>query len=225
MRVRAEYRVGSDLKFLGNLDMMNLMSRVLRRAAIPFALSEGFNPHIKLSMGTVLPVGVWGEREYFDLELTEEMEPEVLKDKLNRALPREMQITQCIRLDDKPESLMKIVNAASYSFILSSKADYSMLPETIMKQDRLLVKSRGKKKGQDKDLRSGIYKINVNNNQESVIIKIWVSVGEPVNVRYDELLDLLMEQGIKPEEIVDIFRSGNYIRTGNHFYTPLEKVS
>ena len=63
MRVRMEYRVGNDLKFLGNLDMMNLMSRALRRARIPFALSEGFNPHIKFSLGTVLPVGV-GEREY-----------------------------------------------------------------------------------------------------------------------------------------------------------------
>jgi radical SAM-linked protein len=64
MRVRMEYRVGNDLKFLGNLDMMNLMSRALRRARIPFALSEGFNPHIKFSLGTVLPIGVWGEREY-----------------------------------------------------------------------------------------------------------------------------------------------------------------
>jgi len=70
MRIRAAYRVGEDLKFLGNLDMLNLMGRALRRADVPFALSEGFNPHIKLSLGTVLPVGVWGENEYFDLELS-----------------------------------------------------------------------------------------------------------------------------------------------------------
>ncbi|MDD3890543.1 MAG: TIGR03936 family radical SAM-associated protein, partial [Syntrophomonadaceae bacterium] len=70
MRLRAEYRIGPELKFLANLDMMNVIGRTLRRAAIPYALSEGFNPHIKLSLGTVLPVGLWGEKEYFDLELT-----------------------------------------------------------------------------------------------------------------------------------------------------------
>ncbi|HBQ86380.1 MAG TPA: radical SAM protein, partial [Syntrophomonas sp.] len=63
MYLRAEYRLGPELKFLGNLDTMHLMERALRRAGIPYALSEGFNPHIKLSMGTVLPVGLWSEKE------------------------------------------------------------------------------------------------------------------------------------------------------------------
>ncbi len=68
MRLRAEYSVGRNLQFLANLDMMHLMERALRRAAIPCQLTEGFNPHIKLSMGTILPVGVWGKNEYFDLD-------------------------------------------------------------------------------------------------------------------------------------------------------------
>jgi len=59
MLLRAEYSVGKNLQFLANLDMMHLMERSLRRAGIPCHLTEGFNPHIKLSMGTVLPVGLW----------------------------------------------------------------------------------------------------------------------------------------------------------------------
>lgn len=225
MRVRMEYRVGANLKFLGNLDMMNLMSRVLRRAGIPFALSQGFNPHIKLSLGTVLPVGVWGEKEYLDLELTEAMEPQVLVEKLNRALPPDMEIKQCVVLEEKLPALMKTINAASYSFVLKSNDDYSALVDGIMAEGQLLVKSRGKKKGVEKDLRPGIHKITVISEKESVIIKIWVNVGEPINVRYDELRDLLLDRGIKPEALIDIFRSGNYIRVGTDFYSPLEKVS
>lgn len=225
MRVRMGYRVGNDLKFLGNLDMMNLMSRALRRARIPFALSEGFNPHIKFSLGTVLPVGVWGEREYLDLELAEEMEPQVLVERLNQVLPPDMEIKHGIKLDEKEPALMKSINAASYDFILNSNEDYSALPGRIMAEEHLLVKSRGKKKGVDKDLRPGIYKITVTSRGESVIIKVWVNVGEPVNIRYDELKDILIAQGVKPESIVDIYRSGNYIRVGTDFYSPLEKVS
>jgi hypothetical protein len=103
--------------------------------------------------------------------------------------------------------------------------DYSALPGRIMAEEHLLVKSRGKKKGVDKDLRPGIYKITVTSRGESVIIKVWVNVGEPVNIRYDELKDILIAQGVKPESIVDIYRSGNYIRVGTDFYSPLEKVS
>ncbi|KUG04251.1 hypothetical protein ASZ90_018257 [hydrocarbon metagenome] len=226
MRLRAEYRVGRDLKFLGNLDMMNLMSRAMRRAGIPFALSEGFNPHIKLSMGTVLPVGVWGENEYFDLELKQDMEPHEFMARMNRVLPHGMEIRQCVKMDDKEPALMRIINAASYTFILKNiDHDYSDLPDKIMIQNQLLVKSRGKQKGIDKDLRPGIFKIAVNYQQESVMISIWVNVGEPVNVRYDELLDLLKDQGIEHEEVADIYRSGNFIRAGNLFYSPFEKVS
>lgn len=226
MKLRAEYRVGSNLKFLGNLDMMNLMARALRRAGIPFALSEGFNPHIKLSMGTVLPVGVWGEHEYFDLELMQEMQLEEFIWKMNRVLPPGMEVKQVIALDDRAPALMKIIDAASYIFALKSgDYDYSALPDRLMNQKQLLVKSRGKQKGIDKDLRPGIFKITVNYHEESVIISVWVNVGEPVNVRYDELLSLLIDQGVGPEAVVDIFRSGNFIRAGNSFYSPFEKVS
>ena len=167
----------------------------------------------------------YGEREYLDLELAEEMEPQVLVERLNQVLPPDMEIKHGIKLDEKEPALMKSINAASYDFILNSNEDYSALPGRIMAEEHLLVKSRGKKKGVDKDLRPGIYKITVTSRGESVIIKVWVNVGEPVNIRYDELKDILIAQGVKPESIVDIYRSGNYIRVGTDFYSPLEKVS
>lgn len=225
MKLRAEYVVGSDLKFLGNLDMINLMSRALRRADIPYALSKGFNPHIKLSMGTVLPVGVWGRQELFDLELNQAMAPDNFKLKLNQVLPDGMKVTKCIGIGNGEDALMKVINAAAYSFIIKRKAyDFAGLAEAILSRTSLKVKSRGKKKDVEKDIRPGIYKITLEDHDDSVIINIWVNVGEPVNVRYDELLDLMSRQGIEPRDVVDVFRSGNYIRVGDNFYSPLEKV-
>lgn len=64
----------------------------------------------------------------------------------------------------------------------------------------------------------------MNYEKEINCITIWVSVGEPVNVRYDELYDLLTDTGILSDDIIDIYRSGNYIKEGEFFYTPLEKV-
>ena len=225
MRLRAEYSVGSDLRFLSNLDMMKLMAWALRRADIPFALSEGFNPHIRLSMGTVLPVGLWSKCEYFDLELEQEMTCSKFIEKMNLNLPRDIKITDCIEIAPNAPALMNSINCACYSFIVNTPVDVmEQWKDTILQKDELIVKSRGKKKDLDKNLRPGIFKIEVNRWQNFAIIDIWGSVGEPVNVRYDELMELLVLTGINKEDILDVYRSGNYIRVKDNFFTPLEKV-
>ena len=225
MRLRAEYGAGPDLRFLSNLDMMKLMARALRRAEIPFALSEGFNPHIRLSLGTVLPVGLWSKCEYFDLELEQEISCSEFIERMNLSLPPDVQITECLEIDATIPALMNSINCACYSFVVhKSMEEIEQWKDNILHRKELTVKSRGKKKDLDKNLRPGIFKIEVNRWQNFAIIDIWGSVGEPVNVRYDELMELLVLTGINKEDILDVYRSGNYIRVKDNFFTPLEKV-
>lgn len=225
MILRVEYRVGPELKFLANLDMMHLMSRSLRRAEIPYALSAGFNPHIKLSMGTVLPVGLWGEREYFDLELSRPMLEEEFMQRMKEALPPYLEVKDCWEIDTDTTSLMKSINAAVYVFVLRPSADMELdrWREDLLARESLQVVSRGKKKGLDKDLRKGIYKIGIENDDKIKRLEFWVSVGEPLNVRYDELEELLLNTGIKKEAILDVYRSSNYVMQGRQFFSPVEK--
>lgn len=225
MRIRAEYYVGPELKFLANLDMKRMMERSLRRASIPFALSEGFNPQIKLSMGTVLPVGIWGEKEYFDIELNEPMDPELFRQTLNKVLPLGVTVNKCQEIDIQAPAIMKIINAASYAFLVNKGFPLEELREKLIASENLIVKSRGKKKDIDKDIKPGILNIEVKADIKFDIIKILVAVGQPINVRYDELLDLLYQYGINDEGVIDVFRVGNYVNDNGQFYTPLEKVN
>lgn len=221
MLMRAEYRVGPELKFLANLDMMHLMSRALRRAQIPYALSEGFNPHIKLSMGTVLPVGLWGEREYFDLELSQTITPDEFMSRMKKVLPSYLEIKRCWEIDRAATSLMKSINSASYVFVIKPSAlDLDKWRADLLARDSLPVASRGKKKGLDKDLRKGIYRIELSDQDLFKKAEFWVSVGEPLNVRYDELEELLLNTGIEKGNILDIYRSSNYIMQGRSFLAP-----
>jgi len=120
---------------------------------------------------------------------------------------------------------MKTINAAAYTYVMKpSHSDYFALADKWLSQSILPVPSRGKRKGTAKDLRPGLYKIDVNTQEDFVIINIWVSVGEPVNVRFDELLDLMHISGIHLTEVMDVYRSGNYILENNNFYSPMEKV-
>ncbi len=224
MRLRAEYRVGAELRFLANLDMMHLMERALRRAQIPYLLSEGFNPHIRLSMGTVLPVGLWGEQEYFDLEL-QPMPGSAFMTAMNQVLPPGMEIKRCREIPASAPSLMKMVNAADYAFkIKPGRLDLKNMVDEILAQTAILVQSRGKNKAVTKDLRPGIYRIALEENDPVCLINVMVSVNEPLNIRFDELLEVFARNGIKPEIMLDFWRRGNYIIKGDEFALPLDVI-
>jgi radical SAM-linked protein len=223
MRLRVEYSVGPELKFLANLDMMHVIERALRRAEIPYLLSEGFNPHIRLSMGTVLPVGLWGDQEYFDLELNDMAEDEFER-RLNSTLPQSLRIKRCRRIAGNVPSLMKAVNAAQYVFVIKPGGiDLNRLVSDIWAQEQIIVQSRGKNKKVQKDLRAGIFALNVEQVNDKSLLKVMVSINEPLNVRFDELLDVIISNGIDEKNIVDFYRQGNYIKEGNSYFTPLER--
>jgi radical SAM-linked protein len=218
MFFRAEYKVGPELKFLGNLDTMHLMERALRRARIPYALSEGFNPHIKLSMGTVRPVGVWSESEYFDLEINEPMQAGYFIEVLNQVLPSALHITDCIEIPPGSPSLMKSINSACYAFIGPNPGQAWL--DDLWNSSSLPVNSRGKKKDVIKDLRPGLFRLELAEADSKVYV--WVSTGEPLNIRYDELMDLFGNRGIPRSSIKDVYRCGNYIKKDNDFYSPMQ---
>jgi len=224
VRLRVEYRVGPELRFLGNLDMMRLMQRSLRRASIPFALSQGFNPHIKLSMGTVLPVGLWGEKEYFDIELAEDIGIKDFVERMNDVFPPPVLINECNEILNDEPALMKIINAASYKFFVrKSSLDLDLWKDEFTAKDSLVIRSRGKKKDRDKDLRPGIFKVTVQKFHNFDIMEIWSSTGMPLNVRYDELLETMVLTGLDKKNIIDVFRSGNYIKEGLKYFTPMKR--
>jgi len=226
MRLRACYRLGPDLRFLSNLDTMHLLERALRRADLPYALSHGFNPHIRLSMGTVLPVGLWSEAEYFDLELGEEIPlPEFIQ-RFNAVLPPDVYVKQAVEIGAGTPALMHSVNAAAYTLVLD-ETDFpgAEFFADLLVEQHLIVKSRGKKKDLDKDLRSGIYRIDIVEQKPGWMATLWVATGEPLNIRYDELIDLLEARGLARNRIKDIYRQGNYIYLAPAFVSPIEKVT
>jgi hypothetical protein len=83
-----------DTRFLGHLDFARLVERSLRRSGLPIVNSQGFNPRQKVSFTDALPVGVASEGEWITLSLYEDRTPEILRERLEPALP------ECVRLVD-----------------------------------------------------------------------------------------------------------------------------
>jgi len=69
MMLRAKFSKLKPLRYISHLELMDTIRRALRRAQFPLAYTEGYNPHIKLSLCQPLSVGMIGLGEFFDLKL------------------------------------------------------------------------------------------------------------------------------------------------------------
>jgi len=61
--------------------------RALRRAHVPMAFSQGFNPHPKVSWIGAAPTGVASEAEYVEIQLVSAVDPTELLGQLDTAMP------------------------------------------------------------------------------------------------------------------------------------------
>ena len=70
-RLRSTFIERDRLAMLSHLEVAHALERTVRRAGLPFAVSQGFSPHMKIAFGAALPVGVGSTCEIFDLQLRE----------------------------------------------------------------------------------------------------------------------------------------------------------
>ena len=87
MRMIAEFEKMGRMSWFSHLDLQNTMQRALRRAQLPVAYSQGFNPHVLTSFATALSVGCQSRGEVMEVEMAGEISPEEFAEKLNACLP------------------------------------------------------------------------------------------------------------------------------------------
>lgn len=79
-KVRLRFAKRGDLRLVSHHDLMRCLERMARRAELPLAQSQGFNPRPKINFALALALGIEGHREVVELELAEPLEPaEVLR--------------------------------------------------------------------------------------------------------------------------------------------------
>jgi radical SAM-linked protein len=84
-RVRLRFAKCGDLRLVSHHDIMRCLERMLRRARIPIALTQGYNPRPKITFALALGLGIEGRSEVVDLELAEPLEPAELLGRLRVA--------------------------------------------------------------------------------------------------------------------------------------------
>jgi len=98
-KVRIRFSKTGNLRFISHHDLMRCFERMLRRAALPFHCSQGFNPRPRLVFALPLPLGIVGMREAVDLELDEPLPAQEILYRLTTASPLGLQILEVEPVD------------------------------------------------------------------------------------------------------------------------------
>lgn len=117
-KLRLKITKGNEIRYVSHLDFAGTIERVIRRAGLPAAYSEGFNPHMKLAFASALAVGVTSEAEYLDLELTDAPDLAGIESRLKAQMPAGIELKAAKFMATPSPALMAVVNLATYDIIL-----------------------------------------------------------------------------------------------------------
>jgi radical SAM-linked protein len=119
-RLRVNFSRGEEVKYLSHLDLMRFWERVIRRADLPVAYSEGFSPHARISLAAPLPVGVTSQAEIMDIFLSRWLAPLTFTNQLVKQLVPGITVSDVFAAGMNEPSLQARVRAAEYLVALQS---------------------------------------------------------------------------------------------------------
>jgi hypothetical protein len=114
---RVSFEKVGDARYLSHRNVMDVLERAFRAARAPIRYTEGFNPHIRMSMGPALPLGQESKHELLDVDVTDVLTAAHVS-ALNDRLPPGIRITGWTELPKGARSLGKAATEAVYRFVL-----------------------------------------------------------------------------------------------------------
>jgi len=130
-RLRIRFTRDETLKYIGHLDMARTWQRIARRADLPLAYSEGFNPQPRMSFAAALPVGCTSDHEELDLVLSPACVIDEVKAQLDRALPPGMKVFAIEEMPLKAPALQMQLAAAEFEITVEGEETIGLLLERV----------------------------------------------------------------------------------------------
>lgn len=120
-RLRLCYGKCGRLRHLSHLELTHALERGARRAGLPYAVTKGFSPHMKVAFGPALPVGTSGAHEYLDVWLTRYLPVNDVLALLSGALPSDIAVLEARYVDAHEASLAAVCTVALYEVIVEGE--------------------------------------------------------------------------------------------------------
>ena len=130
-RLRVTFCESGRLGMLSHLEVARALERAVRRADLPYAITQGFSPHMKIAFGAALPVGVESTCEIFDVSLTEYVPADEALARLQRVSAPDLMPHSARYLQQGEAAASVAYPVSCYEARLSVPASELRLPDAI----------------------------------------------------------------------------------------------
>ncbi len=223
-RLRVRYGKTGRLRFLSHLEVVHGLERAARRAGLPYAVTKGFSPHMKISFGPALPVGTAGLGEYLDVWLRSYVASEDALALLVGASADGLAPEAVRYVPDREASLGAILTIAKYDVVLEGGP---ALPEglrssfaAIIAEGVLAVEHKGKQK---------IFELASTLPKEPVVstdggrttVGLTVRIGERGSLRPEALVTAALTREALDGRIASVTRTELLVEEDGSWRAPL----
>ncbi len=176
-RLRVWFGKSGNISLISHLDLVRFFDRLMRRAAIPISFTGGFHPGPRISIANALSLGATSSGEIVEFELTEPMEIEEFKRRLNHEIP--IYKVEEIPLDSP--SVASVLQKAQYLLTLhnpegTTQAQWlGWIAQILNKEEFFREKKTKSGKIALVELRSLLHSLSLENYQDSQVILFYES--------------------------------------------------
>jgi len=157
-KIRLRFSKSGPLRYIGHLNFLKVFQQTIRRAGLPAAFSQGFNPHMQLSFALPLPLGMTSHNDYIDITLESNMSICDIISRLNAHAPDGLTITGAWAFEGPGAAA--IVTVADYCLMVGScKEQTAEIIQSLLSQESIVIPKKTKSGVKDTDIRPDILDI------------------------------------------------------------------
>ncbi|MCD8362159.1 MAG: TIGR03936 family radical SAM-associated protein [Lachnospiraceae bacterium] len=205
MKVRVKFSKKGSMKFIGHLDVMRYFQKLIRRAGLDVAFTEGFNPHMIMSFASPLGIGLTSDAEYMDIELLSPISSKDAIESLNQAGTEELEVTGFVQIPEgKADKAMTLVAAADYTLRFRAghepSADWKNGLTDFFARESIPVMKKTKRSEKEVDIRPMIYEWSFREESETIFLKL--ASGSVENLKPELVMDTYLKTlGVEPDPL------------------------
>ena len=200
-KLRFCFEKNGPAAYISHLDLMKALQRSFVRAGIPVKYSQGFNPHIEMSIVVPLSTGYETRCDLCDLDLVVDELPENFVSSLNAVMPWGMKVLHAGPADRPVREI------ACCSYEISLPAGDTDTIKALFEQPVLLEK-RSKRGRKEVDLREYIRQLDFVAEGDKTLCRCVLLAGN------DSLNPMYLTQALKNAGLVEQEAVAKYVRTG-----------
>ena len=191
-KLRVRYAKRGRLRFSSTRDFSRALERALRRAGVPMAYSAGFHPHPLVSYANGAATGTASEAEYFEIRVSERVDPATVREALDEALPPGIDVVDVVEAG--PGSLADRLEASEWEVVLrgAGRAEVEQAVASYLATERAETTRVFKRGPRTFDTREPVESMAVTgvDEQGCAILRMVVRHATP-SVRPDDILTAL----------------------------------